>query len=117
MSETIHLFTVVLIASCIAMEAVSQLCFKHAANDATLSQSLVKPLVWLGVLVWGIEVVVWLNVLEHVPLSIAYPMMSLTYVATLVAGSMVFKETITLRHAVGAALITTGVACVGVSSL
>lgn len=117
MNEKITFIMIVLIAFCIMMEAISQLCFKRAANHTNLAQILVKPLVWIGILVWGIEVVAWLYVLEHVPLSIAYPIMSLTYVTTLIAGALVFKESINKRHAIGAILITAGVACVGATGI
>ena len=102
MSENLTLPMAFLITFCIVMEAISQLCFKQAANNATLAHIIIKPMAWIGILVWGIEVVAWLNVLEHVPLSVAYPMMSLTYVT---------------RHAAGALLITAGVACVGVTGI
>ena len=117
MSATLTLPIVLLIAFCISMEAIYQLCFKHAAHHATFSQTLVKPILWLGVGLWAVELLAWTNVLEYVPLSIAFPVMSLTYVTTLLASAIVFKEKVTTRHAMGALLIATGVACVGVTGI
>jgi undecaprenyl phosphate-alpha-L-ara4N flippase subunit ArnE len=117
MNETLTFSMLALIGFCIIAEGLCQLCFKQAANASTLAQTLTKPMVWLGIAIWGIEVVAWTNVLEHVPLSIAFPLMSLTYVTTLMAGAWVFKEQVNKRHAFGAVLITAGVACVGATGI
>lgn len=110
-------YMLALIAFCIIAEAAREICFKKAANASTLLQISRKPIVWLGILFWAVELVAWTNVLEHVPLSIAFPIMSLSYVAILCAGAIVFKERINKRHAIGAMLVTAGVACVGATGL
>ena len=106
-----------LIVFCIIAEAAREVCFKQAADASTLIQISKKPIVWLGIIFWAVELVVWTNVLEHVPLSIAFPIMSLSYVAILCVGAIVFKERINKRHAIGAMLVTAGVACVGATGL
>ena len=108
---------IALIGLCILLEAAEQLCFKCAANDSSLLKTLTKPILWAGVLLWSVELVAWTNVLEHVPLSIAFPIMSLTYITTLMAGALVFKERVNKRHAMGALLIAAGVACVGATGI
>ena len=55
--------------------------------------------------------------LEEVPLSIAFPLMALSYATVVFAGAVILKEQVNLRHAVGAFLITVGVACVGATGL
>lgn len=117
MNETINLSMLALIVFCIITEAIYQLCFKQAANDSTLLQTLIKPILWLGILFWAIELVAWTNVLEHVPLSVAFPLMSFTYVTTLIASAFIFNEQVNKRHAIGALLIAAGVACVGVTGI
>ena len=117
MSDTLTLSMIALIAFCIATEALYQLCFKQAANASSLAQTLAKPILWLGIIIWAVELVAWTNALEHLPLSIAYPLMSFTYVTTLVAGALVFKERVSKRHALGSVLIAAGVACVGATGL
>lgn len=117
MNDVLTLPMIALIGFCIVTEGMSQLCFKHAADASTLPETLSKPIVWLGILLWGVEVIAWINVLEHVPLTIAFPVMSLTYVTTFLAGAIVFKESVNKRHAVGALLITAGVACVGATGI
>ena len=106
-----------LIGFCVFAEAAREVCFKQAANNTALLKALMKPLIWLGIVFWGIEVVAWTVVLERVPLGIAFPLMALTYIAVVLAGAWILKERITLRHALGACFITAGVACVGATGL
>ena len=117
MTQTLTLSMVGLIGFCILTEGACQLCFKQAANASTLAQIVLKPVVWLGILFWGVEVIAWINVLERVPLSIAFPTMALSYVTTMLAGAAFFKENLSARHAAGALLITAGVACVGATGI
>ncbi len=76
-----------------------------------------KPMVWLGIGFWGVELIACTIVLEHVPLSIAFPLMALSYVAIVLAGAWVLKEPVNCRHALGALLITAGAACVGATGI
>jgi undecaprenyl phosphate-alpha-L-ara4N flippase subunit ArnE len=52
-----------------------------------------------------------------VALSLAFPLMALSYAAIAFAGAAIFKETINLRHALGIVLVTLGVVCVGATGL
>ncbi len=106
-----------LIGFCVFAEAAREVCFKQAATDTALGKAMMKPMTWLGIFFWGIELVAWTLVLEQVPLSIAFPLMALTYIAIVLAGALILKEQVNIRHAVGAFLITAGVACVGVTGL
>ena len=106
-----------LILFCVLAETAREICFKQAASGGPVWSTLAKPQTWLGILLWAIELLAWADVLAHVPLTIAFPMMALSYVATVFAGILVFKETITLRHATGVFFIAAGVACVGATGL
>lgn len=117
MNEALTLSMALLIGFCIITEAARELCFKSAAHASKFKQTIAKPIVWLGIVFWAIELVTWTNVLEHVPLSIAFPLMSLSYVSILLASALVFKEQINKRHAIGALIITAGVACVGATGI
>lgn len=111
----------VLIPFCILAETGSVLCFKHGVNQdeqnpadvGFIAMILTKPLLWLGIALWGIELVAWIVVLEHTPLSLAYPLMSLIYVAVPLAGKWFLKETLPPRHWLATVLIAAGVALVG----
>jgi undecaprenyl phosphate-alpha-L-ara4N flippase subunit ArnE len=112
---TLPLFGLILF--CVVAETAREVCFKQAASDSAILATLAKPLTWLGIAFWAIELLAWTAVLVRVPLTIAFPLMALSYVGTVVAGAAVFKENINLRHAAGVFLITAGVACVGATGL
>ncbi|KAA1179482.1 EamA family transporter [Rhizobium tropici] len=106
-----------LILFCILAETAREVCFKQTAGEGTLLSALAKPITWLGILFWAVELFAWTAVLERVPLTIAFPLMALSYVVIVLAGAVIFKENINLRHATGVFLVTAGVACVGVTGL
>ncbi len=114
---TLTLPMLALIIFCILMEAMREVCFKQAAHNTVFTEALAKPIVWLGIVFWAVEMVAWTLVLEHVALSIAFPLMSLSYVVIVLAGAWIFREQVNLRHGVGALLITAGVACVGATGI
>jgi len=118
MNGALTLQILALILFCIAAEMAREVCFKHAASGAAdFLHSLLKPATSAGILLWGVELLAWMVVLEHVPLSIAFPLTALSYVAMVFAGALFFKEPVNFRHAVGACLITAGVICVGATGL
>ena len=107
-----------LIGFCILAETAREVCFKQAAKGtSSFLQSLLKPAIWAGLVFWGVELLAWMAVLEHVPLSIAFPVMALSYVVTVFVAALFLKEAVSLRHAAGASLITAGVICVGATGL
>ncbi|OBZ94924.1 permease [Pararhizobium polonicum] len=117
MSGSLTLPLLALIGFCILAEMVREVCFKQAANDTTLARAIIKPITWIGIVFWAVELLAWTVVLETVPLSIAFPMMALSYAVIVIAGACFFKEHINYRHAAGVFLITAGVACVGATGL
>ena len=106
-----------LILFCVLAETAREVCFKQSASENSPFSALAKPITWLGILLWAVELFAWTAVLEHVPLTIAFPLMALSYVVIVFAGAVIFKENINLRHAAGVFLVTAGVACVGVTGL
>lgn len=117
MSGTLTLPMLGLILFCVLAETAREVCFKQSASESALRVALTKPVTWLGILFWAVELFAWTAVLERVPLTIAFPLMALSYVVVVLAGGMIFKENINLRHAMGVFLVTAGVACVGVTGL
>lgn len=106
-----------LIAFCILAETAREICFKQAAHQAGFAAALTKPVTLLGILFWAVELVAWVVVLEHIALSLAFPLMALVYIVVVAAGAVIFKEPINFRHGLGALLITAGVACVGATGV
>jgi undecaprenyl phosphate-alpha-L-ara4N flippase subunit ArnE len=106
-----------LILFCVLAETAREVCFKGSAGAGSWAFALLRPLTWVGVAFWAVELTAWTVVLGRVPLTIAFPMMALSYVAIVVAGRLIFKEHVNLRHAAGVICITAGVACVGATGL
>jgi len=106
-----------LIVLCTMLVTVRELCFKRAAHATSVWQTIQKPLTWFGVGLWAAELVLWLKVLQRVPLGIAFPATALGYVMILIGSAAILKEKVSMRHAIGALLVTVGVAILGASEL
>ena len=109
-----------LLAFCVTAETVQQLSFKLGADRASGAKGfyagvLAQPLIWLGATLWVIESIAWIHVLQRAPLSLAYPVMALTYVGTPLAGLVILNESMTRRQRFGGLLIAAGVICVALS--
>ncbi len=66
------------------------------------------PWIILGFICYGISAILWLDVLSELDFSLAFPMVSLTYVFSLVIGRFIFHETVGLERVVGVLLILSG---------
>ena len=109
-----------LLAFCILSETVQQLSFKVGSGRAEGRESFVRgvlgePLIWLGIAIWVVESIAWVLVLQRAPISMAYPIMTLTYAAVPLAGVLLLKEKMSRRQMLGAGLIFAGVLLVGAS--
>jgi multidrug transporter EmrE-like cation transporter len=121
--------TWVLILTGVGLNAAAQLLFKVATRPLahfsdfsaeTLGSSLVilsKSLpFWTGMVCYGVSVCVWLAALSKAPVSTAYPMLSLGYVAVAAVSVLWLGETMGPAKALGIALICAGVILVSRSS-
>lgn len=68
-----------------------------------------NPFVVCGLLIFVFTSMLWLVVLSRVPLSLAYPMLSLSYVFAIFVSWIIFKEQIPWTRIVGAIVICCGV--------
>jgi len=69
----------------------------------------VEPHLLGGILCYGVSVIVWILGLSRVPVSIAYPMLSLGYVVNAIAAYYIFGESLTLARWLGIGFIIVGV--------
>ncbi|PKM80763.1 MAG: hypothetical protein CVU89_12580 [Firmicutes bacterium HGW-Firmicutes-14] len=60
---------------------------------------------------------IWVFILKKLPVSFAYPVMSLSFVLMLPVSRYFFNETVTPYKAVGSLLIVAGVICTALGSL
>ncbi|KPJ61501.1 MAG: hypothetical protein AMJ46_01450 [Latescibacteria bacterium DG_63] len=74
-----------------------------------LSKLLTSGYVWLGAVVTMSSGLLWMDVLSRKELSFVYPLISLTYVISLIASALIFKESISLLRWLGVVVICFGV--------
>jgi multidrug transporter EmrE-like cation transporter len=68
-----------------------------------------SPYILGGLACYVVSVVVWILALSRVPVSVAYPMLSIGYVVNAVAAWMLFGESLTAQKLVGIGFIIVGV--------
>jgi multidrug transporter EmrE-like cation transporter len=68
-----------------------------------------EPHILGGVACYGVSLIVWIMGLSRVPVSIAYPMLSIGYAINAVAAWVLFGESLTAQKLVGIAFVVTGV--------
>ena len=67
------------------------------------------PWVIVGFVLYALSSILWLDVLSKLDFSLAFPMVGLTYVFTLLIGRFFFGETIGWERMLGVALIICGI--------
>jgi multidrug transporter EmrE-like cation transporter len=106
----------------VLLNAAAQLLLKAAtrhsgeliADSGRVSWAAVMNLLgavplWIGLACYGVSVVLWLGALSRVPVSTAYPMLSIGYVVNAFAAAMLFGEALSLPKLAGITLICAGV--------
>ena len=65
----------------------------------------------LGVILYAVSMLVWIFALTRFPVSLAYPMLSISYVIVYVAATYIpiLGETATLEKSIGVGLIAVGI--------
>ena len=71
-----------------------------------------SPYILLGLVCYVVSVVVWILGLSRVPVSVAYPMLSVGYIVNAIAAWMLFGESLTAQKLVGIGMIIIGVVLV-----
>ena len=107
-------------------EAAGQIMFKRGvdvleAGEAhfglrTLRRALCSLTIWGGILVHVVEFGVWIEILGRLPLSIAFPLESVSYVVVLLATRVFLREVVPIRRWLGVGLICAGIVVLGVAS-
>ena len=113
--------TFALIVSGVLLNAVAQLLLKAGTNvlgvitltrdnwGSELGRMAVEPHFIGGVACYGMSLIVWVIGLSRVPVSIAYPMLSLGYVINAVAAHYLLGESVSVVRWLGIGFIVLGV--------
>jgi len=110
-----------LVLTGVLLNAAAQLLLKAGTNRigefAFTLENLVpvglkvaaSPFVLGGLACYAVSVVVWIMALSRVPVSIAYPMLSIGYIVNAFAAWILFGESLTAQKLVGIGFIIVGV--------
>ncbi|MBN9424291.1 MAG: 4-amino-4-deoxy-L-arabinose transferase [Candidatus Accumulibacter sp. 66-26] len=110
-----------LILTGVLLNAAAQLLLKAGTNavghfdfqlDNVLPVGLklaFEPHIFGGLCCYVISVVVWIMALSRVPVSIAYPMLSIGYIVNAFAAAWLFGEAVTAQKLAGIGFIVVGV--------
>ncbi|HEY4973219.1 MAG TPA: SMR family transporter [Steroidobacteraceae bacterium] len=81
-----------------------------AANAWTLAERIaLNPPILAGLALYVVSVVFWILALSRVDVSIAYPMLSVGYIVTALAGWLLFSEALSATRVAGILIIIVGV--------
>lgn len=116
-----NLTAFVLVLTGVLLNAIAQLALKACVREGgeialevsnalpTALQLATQPWLWLGLICYGLSVVVWLLALSRVDVSIAYPMLSLGYVVNALAAWTWLGESMNTEKIIGMGIIILGV--------
>ncbi len=97
------------------MLAGGQILFKKAAasipalNSPEAFAALgLNPWLWMALALYGAATLIWVMILQSVPLSTAYPFVALGFVIVPLASWLLFHETLGWQHAGGTVFILLG---------
>ncbi len=127
MQGNLSLSSFVLIIFSVTLGSFGQICLKTGIGsgkipiDSSPLQTvvnivsvMVRPYALLGLALYVISTFSWFLVLSRVRLSIAYPMISMSYILVVILSSLLLHERIDWRWAIaGLACISVGVSCIG----
>ncbi|MGH8148897.1 MAG: SMR family transporter [Steroidobacteraceae bacterium] len=105
----------------VALNAAAQLFLKAATRASGVlvadtgvswlaaSHLLRAPPLWAGFCCYGVSVFLWIGALSRVPVSVAYPLLSIGYIVNAFAAAALFGEALTVSKLAGIGIIVLGV--------
>ncbi|MGH8231948.1 MAG: SMR family transporter [Steroidobacteraceae bacterium] len=88
---------------------ISGMAVNFANGWTLLERVAVSPPILGGLLCYVISVLVWILALSRVDVSVAYPMLSIGYVVSALAGWLLFSEQLSAARIGGIGIIIVGV--------
>ncbi|MGH2806441.1 MAG: EamA family transporter [Actinomycetota bacterium] len=112
----------------VSFAVVGQLTLKSAmdsvgrigrADLGSLGQTVLRaakePKLWIGLFLFGISAVFWLVVLSRVRLSVAYPLVGISYIIIVALARFMLHEHVPVLRWVGVVIIALGIVVIGLS--
>ena len=102
---------VILIFLTVVLLSIGQVLFKLAAMDIKNVNffSILQPKLILALCLYGVATIMWIAVLRHTPLRLAYPFVALAFLIVPVLSWLWINEPISVNAFVGGAVILIGV--------
>lgn len=89
-----------------------QILLKAGADAPDFVSQLMRPSTLLGLALYGSAAFLYIIALRKIPVSVAFPSVSLSYAIVAVAGHFLFGEPFGLKQVAGILLIVGGVALI-----
>jgi small multidrug resistance pump len=86
-----------------------QILLKAGADAPTLVQQVLRPSTLIGLAFYGSAAFLYIFALRKIPMTVAFPSVSLSYAIVAVLGYFLFGEPFGMKQAGGIALIMGGV--------
>ena len=97
---------------CVVAIASGQILFKLSAqkmrSDLAIFDLLRTPEFIAALVIYGLATLGWVTQLRKVNLSVAYPLMSLSFIIVPAASAILLREPISLRYWAGVVFIVSG---------
>lgn len=97
------------------MNQVDLAAFTPDGILAALPGIIFNPFIWIGFIGWIGGTVFWLGVISRAPLSLAYPILAMSYFVVVIEAWLFLGEQLTWQRLLGVAVIVAGVILVGLS--
>lgn len=101
---------------CVVAMSLSQLLFKRAGVELQLANSWLSTktllFTWVAFAVSGTAMLLWINLLRHVPLSRAHAFMALSFFIVPISSYFIFRETLSVGYLAGLVLVLAGLAVI-----
>lgn len=95
------------------MMQIGKFALMHHGILLQMLKIFMNPYVFLGFCSYAMGSIVWIVTLSRVPLSFAYPMLSVNYVGVLLAAQFIFHEPVSPIRWLGVVIICFGVMLIG----
>lgn len=108
---TMPILLVVLL--CVVGISAGQILFKLTSRSIDAASPIVSmalnPIFIAALLIYGLATIAWIWALRHVELSLAYPLMALSYLIVPFGSHFLLGEQVAARYWIGVALICAGI--------